>query len=89
MVEAFFGFKKTPFSDSPEPKQLFPSQSWNQVKTRLQILVDHHGAGLITGEGILRKVNKLALTALRLAAASKTSIVGEAILLDATTEALL
>ena len=50
MVEAFFGFKKTPFSDSPDPKQLFPSQAWNQVKTRLQFLVDHHGAGLITGE---------------------------------------
>ena len=50
MVETFFGFKKTPFSDSPDPKQLFPSQAWNQVKTRLQFLVDHHGTGLITGE---------------------------------------
>jgi type II secretory pathway predicted ATPase ExeA len=40
-------------------------------------------------KGILRKVNKLALTALRLAASRKESIVGEAILLDATTEALL
>jgi general secretion pathway protein A len=50
MVEAFFGFKKTPFGDSPDPKQLFPSQAWNQVKTRLQFLVEHHGAGLITGE---------------------------------------
>ena len=40
-------------------------------------------------KGILRKVNKLALAALRLAAASKTSIVGEAILLDAVTEVLL
>jgi general secretion pathway protein A len=50
MVEAFFGFKKTPFSDSPDPKQLFPSQAWNHVKTRLQFLVDHHGTGLITGE---------------------------------------
>jgi hypothetical protein len=40
-------------------------------------------------KGILRKVNKLAMTALRLAAARKASIVGEAILLDATTEALL
>jgi general secretion pathway protein A len=50
MVEAFFGFKKTPFGDSPDAKQLFPSQSWNQIKTRLQFLVDHHGAGLITGE---------------------------------------
>jgi general secretion pathway protein A len=50
MVEAFFGFKKTPFNDSPDPKQLFPSQGWNQVKARLQFLVDHHGAGLLTGE---------------------------------------
>ena len=35
------------------------------------------------------KVNKLALTALRLAASRKESTVGESILLDATTEALL
>jgi type II secretory pathway predicted ATPase ExeA len=40
-------------------------------------------------KGILRKVNKLALAALRLAAASKVSIVGEALLLDAVTEVLL
>ena len=40
-------------------------------------------------KGILRKVNKLALTALRLAASRKESTVGEALLLDATTEALL
>ena len=40
-------------------------------------------------KGIPRKVNKLALTALRLAASRKEATVGEAILLDATTEALL
>ncbi|HYP62458.1 MAG TPA: hypothetical protein VEQ16_01145, partial [Acidocella sp.] len=40
-------------------------------------------------KGILRKVNKLALTALRIAAARKASLVQEAILLDATSEALL
>jgi general secretion pathway protein A len=40
-------------------------------------------------KGILRKVNKLALTALRLAALRKISVVDEAVLLDATTEALL
>jgi len=40
-------------------------------------------------KGILRKVNKLALTALRLAASRKASRVEESILLDATTEALL
>src|SRR6059036_3985898 len=50
MVEAFFGFKKTPFTDSPDAKQLFASQAWNQVTARLQFLVDHHGAGLLTGE---------------------------------------
>lgn len=50
MVEAFFGFKKSPFGDSPDAKQLFASQAWTQVKARLQFLVDHHGAGLLTGE---------------------------------------
>ena len=50
MVEAFFGFKKSPFSNSPDGKQLFASQAWNQVRARLQFLVDHHGAGLLTGE---------------------------------------
>ena len=41
MVEAFFGFKKIPFSDCPDAKQLFASQAWNQVNARLQFLVDH------------------------------------------------
>ena len=50
MFEAFFGFKKMPFSDSPDAKQLFPSQASNQIKARLQFLVDHHGTGLLTGE---------------------------------------
>src|ERR1700683_479185 len=50
MMEAFFGFKKTPFSNNPDAKQLFASQASNQVKARLQFLVDHHGAGLLTGE---------------------------------------
>lgn|ERR1700737_2615292 len=36
MWEAFFGFKKTPFSDRPDPKQLFASQAWEQVQARLQ-----------------------------------------------------
>jgi type II secretory pathway predicted ATPase ExeA len=40
-------------------------------------------------KGIPRKVNKLALAALRLAASRKASIVDEAILLDAAAEALL
>ena len=50
MVETFFGFKKTPFGDNPDGKQLFASQAWNQVRARLQFLVEHRGAGLITGE---------------------------------------
>jgi general secretion pathway protein A len=50
MFEAFFGFKKTPFSDCPDTKQLFASQASTQIKARLQFLVDHHGAGLLTGE---------------------------------------
>jgi general secretion pathway protein A len=40
-------------------------------------------------KGIPRKVNKLAMTALRLAAARKAALVDEALLLDATAEALL
>src|SRR5438067_1335750 len=51
MVETFFGFKKTPFCDSPDPKQLFSSQAWNQSKARLQFLAEHHGVGLLTVEG--------------------------------------
>lgn len=50
MWEAFFGFKKAPFSDSPDAKQLFASAAWNQVKTRLEFLAQHQGAGLLTGE---------------------------------------
>jgi general secretion pathway protein A len=50
MWEAFFGFKKTPFSDRPDPKQLFPSSASEQLKARLQFLVDHHATGLLTGE---------------------------------------
>ena len=50
MMEAFFGFKKSPFSDHPDGKQLFASQACNEVKARLQFLADHHGAGLLTGE---------------------------------------
>ena len=50
MWESFFGFKKTPFSDSPDAKQLFASQAWKQVKTRLEFLAQHHGVGLLTGE---------------------------------------
>src|ERR1700721_3038693 len=50
MWETFFGFKKAPFPDCPDAKQLFTSQAWNQVKARLQFLVEHHATGLLTGE---------------------------------------
>ena len=50
MWDTFFGFKKTPFADNPDAKQLFASQAWNQVKTRLEFLAQHHGVGLLTGE---------------------------------------
>ena len=50
MWESYFGFKKTPFGDSPDAKQLFPSAAWGEVKTRLEFLAQHHGAGLLTGE---------------------------------------
>ena len=33
MWESFFGFKKTPFTDSPDAKQLFAPAAWRQVKT--------------------------------------------------------
>jgi type II secretory pathway predicted ATPase ExeA len=50
MWESFFGFKKTPFSDSPDAKQLFSSAAWQQVNARLEFLAQHHGVGLLTGE---------------------------------------
>jgi type II secretory pathway predicted ATPase ExeA len=40
-------------------------------------------------KGIPRKVNKLAMTALRLAATRQAPLVDEALLLDATAEAFL
>ena len=50
MFETFFGFKKTPFADSPDAKQLFASAGWQQVKNRLELLARHPGVGLLTGE---------------------------------------
>lgn len=50
MWETFFGFKKTPFTDCPDAKQLFSSQAWNQIKARLQFLLENHAVGLLTGE---------------------------------------
>jgi general secretion pathway protein A len=48
--ESFFGFKKSPFPDRPEGKQLFPSSGWKQVNACLQFLAEHHGVALLTGE---------------------------------------
>jgi general secretion pathway protein A len=50
MFAPFFGFKKLPFSQNPDPQQLFESQAWSQLKMRLSFLVEHHGVGLLTGE---------------------------------------
>jgi type II secretory pathway predicted ATPase ExeA len=50
MFEPFFGFKKTPFGSDPEPRQLFPSAAWTQMRARLEFLVEHRGVGLFTGE---------------------------------------
>ena len=50
MLEPSFGFKRPPVTDRPDAKPVFPFQAWAQVKTRLQFLVEHHGAGLLTGE---------------------------------------
>jgi len=50
MFETYFGFKKPPFSDEPDPKQLFEYNGWKQVQARLKFLIEHRGAGLLTGE---------------------------------------
>ena len=50
MWESFFGFKKTPFGDCPDAKQLFASTAWQQVNARLEFLTRHPGACLLTGE---------------------------------------
>ena len=50
MFETFFGFKKIPFTDEPDAKQLFEHAGWKQVQARLKFLIDHRGAGLLTGE---------------------------------------
>jgi len=50
MFETYFGFKKAPFSDEPDTKQLFESNGWKQVQARLKFLIDNRGAGLLTGE---------------------------------------
>lgn len=50
MWESFFGFKKTPFADCPDGKQVFASSGWRQVNNCLEFLTAHHGVALLTGE---------------------------------------
>ena len=50
MWESFFGFKKTPFGDSPDVKQLFASAAWQHAKARLDFLLQHPGVAMLTGE---------------------------------------
>ena len=50
MWESFFGFKKTPFADCPDAKQVFASTGWRQVNNCLEFLTTHHGVALLTGE---------------------------------------
>src|SRR3989454_5479362 len=50
MFETFFGFKKVPFSDEPDAKQLFEHAGWKQVQARLKFLRDDRRAGYLTGE---------------------------------------
>ena len=50
MFETYFGFKKVPFSDEPDAKQLFEHTAWKQAEARLKFLIDHRGTGLLTGE---------------------------------------
>ncbi len=50
MFETFFGLKQTPFTQHPDPQQLFASQAFTQLRARLQFLSEHRGAGLLTGE---------------------------------------
>jgi len=57
MWETFFGFKKTPFPDCPDPKQLFASQAWQQVKARLQFLVGSPCYGSADRRGRRRKIH--------------------------------
>jgi hypothetical protein len=50
MWKSFFGFKRTPFTDNPDDKQLFASAGWQQVRKRLDFLAQNRGVGLLTGE---------------------------------------
>ena len=44
MFETFFGFKKVPFSDEPDAKQLFEYAGWKQAQARLKFLIDRRSA---------------------------------------------
>jgi type II secretory pathway predicted ATPase ExeA len=75
------------------PRQELDAYLDQQLKTAgvLEPLFDDTARQVLyqATKGILRKVNQLCLTALRLAAARKVATVNEAIMLDAAQEALL
>ena len=48
--ESFFGFKRSPFTDNPDDKQIFASVAWQRAAKRLDFLAQHRGVGLLTGE---------------------------------------
>jgi general secretion pathway protein A len=50
MWESYFGFKRTPFTDNPDDKQVFASAAWQRTSKRLDFLAQHRGVGLLTGE---------------------------------------
>ncbi|HEY7389198.1 MAG TPA: hypothetical protein VH640_11860 [Bryobacteraceae bacterium] len=47
MVEAFFGFKKTPFSDNPDTKQLFAPSTLPRSLHAGQFVLAEHGVALL------------------------------------------
>jgi type II secretory pathway predicted ATPase ExeA len=75
------------------PRQELDAYLDHQLKTAgvLQPLFDDSACQVLyqATKGILRKVNQLCLAALRLAAARKSALVNETLMLDAAQEALL
>jgi general secretion pathway protein A len=49
-VGILFRFQENALFRQPRQQQLFTSEAWNQVKTRLEFLANHHGVGWLTGE---------------------------------------
>ena len=48
MWQTYFGFKKEPFSDHPDSRQVFDSEGRRQVGRRLEFLAANRGVGLLT-----------------------------------------